>query len=407
MVATKIIEHERAHKPPPSRSLTRGEELEARAEAHRARGELAKALECLAEAERVYADDDDDAVEERPSNSPPLSAMASTAGMAQMASTCVADVERQEVRWLWTNRFAFGKLGILEGQPGVGKSTLALEIAARLTRGEPMPDSAVKIAPASVLILSAEDAIADTIRPRLEASGANLSLVHVAECDVTIGDVSRLRSKLIETGAKLLIIDPLDAFLPKNVNAHHNTDVRRVLMPLAKLAEELDVAVLVIRHLQKAPVGNAVVAGQGSIGIIGAARTALLAAQDRDDPTLVTLALVKSNLGPRPSALDYRLVAAPALGCARVEWQGTSDKTADDLIGSMHEEPADRTRLAETVKWLRARLAAGSEEASAVIDAGKTEGIPKRRIERAAQRLRVKSHRDGFGAKVMWELDAE
>lgn len=196
--------------------------------------------------------------------------------------TRLSDVVPQPVRWLWRGRIPFGKVTILDGDPGLGKSLVSLDVAARVSTARTMPDGTTGdlIEPAGVVLLSAEDDSADTIRPRLEAAGADVSrIVHlraVREADgtmqpVTLTSLTELQTAINEVNAKLVIVDPLMAFLPAKVDSHRDQDIRRSLAPLVALAAETGVAVLVIRHLNKtSSTGNPLYRGGGSIGIIGA-----------------------------------------------------------------------------------------------------------------------------------------
>lgn len=226
--------------------------------------------------------------------------------------TRLSDVTPSAMRWLWPGRVPFGKVTVLDGDPGLGKSLLSLDLAARTSTARPMPDGAFSDLsdPAGVVILSAEDDLSDTIRPRLEAAGADLSrIVALTAAHDTadtrlpmLSDLDAIRQAIVQVSAKLLIVDPLMAYLPGKVDSHRDQDIRRSLAPLASLAAETGVAVLVIRHLNKTEGKNALYRGGGSIGIIGAARSGLLVAKDPDDPDGERRILVptKSNLAKLP-----------------------------------------------------------------------------------------------------------
>ena len=239
----------------------------------------------------------------------------------------------------------------MDGDPGEGKSALATDLAARKSIGGKWPDG-VECEPGGVVVCSAEDGLADTIRPRLEAAGADLSRV-LALATVTDRDGERLLSipedlDMIRRGiervdAELVIVDPLMAFLSGDVNSHRDQDVRRALAPLAKLAEDTGAAVLIIRHLNKSDGGNPLYRGGGSIGIIGAARSALLVARNPEDDDRRVLAPLKANLSAPAPSLAFTLTEA-ANGAVRVEWKGATPLDARTLLaGSMDDE--DRTEL--------------------------------------------------------------
>ena len=186
-------------------------------------------------------------------------------------------VEPAPVRWLWPGYIPLGKLTVLDGDPALGKSTLLLDLAARVSTGAPMPDGSPGLH-ASVCLLSAEDALADTIRPRLAAAGADLARVHALTAvhgpagqgsrpPVIPRDLPLLRRTLQETHSRLLLIDPLMAYLGRGVDSSRDQDVRRCLHLLSDVAHEAPCAMLLLRHLSKASIRRALYRGGGSIGV--------------------------------------------------------------------------------------------------------------------------------------------
>ena len=219
----------------------------------------------------------------------------------------VSDVQPERVSWLWPGYIPAGKITLLDGDPGLGKSNLTLDLAARVTRGNAMPDGSQGdiMGPADVILLSAEDGIADTIRPRLEAAGADLTRVHVlesfpdAEGLETLpeipDDLNRIERIVDARQAALIVIDPLMAYLSAGTNSFRDQDVRRALAPVKLLAERTGASVLVVRHLNKSATGSPIYRGGGSIGIIGAARAGLLVGTDPDDETGVRRVLATTK----------------------------------------------------------------------------------------------------------------
>src|SRR5215216_945193 len=250
----------------------------------------------------------------------------------------VADVDRELVTWLWRDRIPLGKVTVLDGDPGTGKSTLTLTIAAKVTTGSPFPDG-TRPERADVILLSAEDDIGDTIRPRLEAAGADLSRCWVLPDIHPVvppeakpeaprppelpADLDALEGMVKDKAAALVVIDPLMAFLSGQINAHVDQDVRKVLAPLGYMASRTGAAVVVVRHMNKGQ-GSALYRGSGSIGIVGAARAGLLVAPDPDDEGRRVLAVSKSNLGPKTSSLAYKIIEDERYKVARVVWDGAS-----------------------------------------------------------------------------------
>jgi len=329
----------------------------------------------------------------------------------------LSDVQPERVSWLWPGRLPAGKLVVLDGDPAVGKSTLATDWAARISTGTPWPDGAPCPA-GSVLVLSAEDGLADTIRPRVDAAGGDpakvFALTEIRYLDdggqqrarsVTLADVDSIRAAVVRVGARLIIVDVFMAYLPTRVDSHRDQDVRTVLGELAGLAEATGVCILLLRHLNKGTGGNPLYRGGGSIGIVGAARAAMIAAVDPDDETRRVLAVTKSNLAAMPPAMAYRLVDSPDDGCARVEWDGTTGHLAGDLLG--HHDDDERTERDEAVEWLTTYLDDRGGEAPATEitkAAAQALGLHVRTLRRARDRAGIDKRKAGFGGGWTWYL---
>lgn len=231
---------------------------------------------------------------------------------------CLAHVKPERVSWLWPGYLPLGKLVVIDGDPGVGKSVLTLDLTARVTTGSQMPDGSQPVKGA-VLILSAEDGLADTIRPRLDAAGADpaqvITITGITAVDEDGKDFTRpvsipadlidIEKVITEHGVVLVVIDVLMAYLGGDVNSHRDQDVRRALSPVAAMAGRTKCCVVVLRHLNKASGTSAIYRGGGSIGIGGAARAVFIAGIDPEDDsgTRHVLASVKCNLSAEPSSL--------------------------------------------------------------------------------------------------------
>jgi hypothetical protein len=336
-----------------------------------------------------------------------------------------AHVPREQVKWLWPGRIPFAKLCVLDGDPGLGKSTIILDVAARVTTREPMPDGQRLDRPGGVLLLSAEDGVADTIRPRLEAAGANLHLVQVLDHVTDEGgprpvefpaDLDRVEwyAKGLTFGEecyepRLLVIDPLMAYLGGEVNAHRDQDVRRVLHRLKLMAENTGLALVVIRHLNKVPGANPLYRGGGSIGIIGAARAGLLVGVDPDDDARQVLAVSKSNLAAKPPSLAYRLVSDGRYGVAKVAWEGATEHSAADLLGAPAERPSPKQDQAE--KLLQDALAKGPRAVAWLKQHAARKRVSWDTMKRAKEALEVIAERRGEegrrgGGSWWWRLPA-
>ena len=344
----------------------------------------------------------------------------------------LTDVAARPVRWLWPGRVPLGKLTILDGDPGLGKSVLSLDLAARVTAHRPMPDGTLADLAGSrgVVLLSAEDALEDTIQPRLVAAGADLAgvvaLTSVAAGSVpgrprgpaadsrtvrlpTLADLHAIRQAVAAVGAALVVVDPIMAYLPRGVDASMDAAIRAVLARLAALAEAEGIAVLVVRHLNKSRGRNPLYRGGGSIGIIGAARSGLLVAPDPDDEAgdRRVLAGTKANLVASAPSLAYRLIAGDN-GAPRVSWEGPTAHTAAVLL----DRPTDpgghaRGPVAEARDVLRQILADGPKPATAVQAEARAAGVNDRTLRRAREALGILPRKSSYLGAWVWQLPPE
>ena len=328
-------------------------------------------------------------------------------------------VQREPLHPLWERHIYRGKLHLIEGDPDLGKTTTTLDLAARISRGAVMPDGSPGIGPAGVVIMGAEDGLADTVRPRLEAAGADLSRI-VALTAIVDGDGERMPALPLDLGAieaaiadvdaVLVIIDPLMAFLDGTVNSWRDQDVRRALAPLARLAERTGCAIVLLRHLNKSNGAHAMYRGGGSIGIVGAARVALLVAADPDDAERRIVATVKNNLAPHPPSLAFRLVGDDATGAARIEWLGESAHRAAALLAIRSDDADEGGALAEAVDVLRTILADGPVAARAAEkEATEGAGVTRATLLRARKAAGVIAEKVGrpgqSGQFWQWRLE--
>lgn len=330
----------------------------------------------------------------------------------------MSDVTPERVAWLWEARLPVGKLVVIDGDPSTGKSTLTLDLAARVSTGTAWPDGA-PCAQGTVLLLSAEDGLADTIAPRLEAAGADRSHVLALEAvplrddDGTVSlapptlprDIPHLRKIVTEHHVRLVILDVLMAYLAGKVDSHRDQDVRGVLAQLASLAEDTGCTIVLIRHLNKAGGSNALYRGGGSIGIVGAARSAFLVARDQDDNDRRLFAVTKSNLAGEAPTLAYRLVSTEH-GCARVEWEAEPvEVTASQLLAPVLSDD-ERVERDDVCRFLLDFLTerGGSAAAADIRKAAQAEGLEWRRVQRARSRAGVISERTGFPATSVWSI---
>lgn len=260
--------------------------------------------------------------------------------------TTADDVEPCKPKWLSPDRIPLGMLTLIEGDPGQGKSTLALNLAACVTAGLAFPwdRDQGKREPGYVVVLSAEDSRESVIVPRLKAAGADLSKViffditttdGTREPQITEADMAELEAVIVDYSVRLVIVDPVVAYLPDAADTNSDHSVRRVLRKLASLAERTGPAVLGLRHFRKAGSDNPLYRGGGSIGFIGLARCAFVVGPNPDDPGGESriFAMSKSNLAPIAPSVSYRIITHPVEGCAAVEWGKESPLKARDITG--------------------------------------------------------------------------
>ena len=335
--------------------------------------------------------------------------------------TLLSEVKPERVSWLWRGWLALGKLSVIDGDPGLGKSAAVLDIAARVSTGRAFPDgSRCEAGTGGVVILSAEDGLADTIKPRLDAAGADtsriLSLATVPAEDEGVrherllsipDDIPLIEREIKRIGAKLMVVDPLMAFLSGEINSHKDQDVRRALAPLAAMAERTGAAVHVVRHLSKGDGRSPIYRGGGSIGIIGAARMGSLVAKDPQDDNRRVLAPTKNNLATQPKSLLYRLEEADN-GAVKVVWAGETGLSADDLLQTSNGAESEARTEAED--FLRSLLADGPLPSEEVFKESKEAGISTSTLRRAKKNLSISAEREnesggerGSG-KWVWKL---
>jgi hypothetical protein len=334
-------------------------------------------------------------------------------GLVPVPGVLASQVKPEKVRWLWENHIPFGKVTLFDGDPDLGKSLVTLDLAARLTQGWRMPDGTECGCPtAGAVIVSLEDGVGDTIRPRLEAAGAALDRVRII---VTIKgpdgvdrtptlpvDIPAIEAAIADVGAKLLILDPLVATLSLETNSYRDQDMRRVLAPVAAMAERTGVAVLAIRHLNKSGGQNPKYRGGGTIGIIGAARAAFLFGDNPDDDGMKIMAPNKGNLWrTRPSALKYEIEDKD--GQPVITWHGESQHTARSLLAEPSTEE-ESNALAAAKEFLCEILHDGPKDVTEIYREAKGAGVAPRTLERAKAQMRIKARRvGGVGKSGHWE----
>jgi hypothetical protein len=329
-------------------------------------------------------------------------------------STRLADVPARGLSWLWPGRLARGKVAILDGDPGLGKSLVTLDLAARISSGRPLPDQSTALAPpANVLIVNCEDGVADTIRPRLEAMDADLTRIQILHGPTVQGheflpgfprDLHRLERAIKETSAALVVIDPIMAFLDETICTGNDQSVRQALSPLANLGERTGAVILLVRHLNKTGGAKAVYRGGGSIGIIGACRSAWLIGRHPSDDRQRVLAQIKNNLAKPQPSLGYELVSDEH-GRPQVAWLGTVDIAADELVGAA-ALAAELPELERAAALLKDALANGPRPVQEIVADLAKHRISRRTLARAKNEIGVESilEKTATGCRALWQL---
>ena len=275
----------------------------------------------------------------------------------------LSEVETLPIGWLWRGRIPFGKITILDGDPGVGKSLLALTIAACVSTGRPLPGGTLGWQ-GGVILITPEDSPEDTIKPRMEAVGCDPSQVHLLNTSIAFDakkqevyerpfslsqDLKDLEVGIIRNNAILVVIDPLMAVLGRNIDSSRDQDVREVLTPLAQIAERTGCAILIIRHLNKGNSANSLYRGAGSIGITAAARIALLVARDPGDEQKRVFATLKNNLSKIAANLTFQ-IAENERGVPYIQWLGENQYTVSTLLRPGTHLSFDRQEILKALK---------------------------------------------------------
>ena len=221
----------------------------------------------------------------------------------------MSDVQSQTVDWLWYPFIPYGKLTIIQGDPGDGKTTLVLNIAARLSKGEGLDNDMKVTEPVNIIYQTAEDGLGDTIKPRLLAAGADCSKVLViddSDQPLTMADV-RLEEAIVQTKAKMVVLDPIQGFLGADVDMHRANEIRPLMKRIAVLSEKYHCAVILIGHMNKNSNGKSSYRGLGSIDFQAAARSVLIVGRVKDEPEVRVVCHTKSSLAPEGTSIAFRL----------------------------------------------------------------------------------------------------
>ena len=311
----------------------------------------------------------------------------------------MSDVELTPVEWLWKPYLPFGKLSVLQGNPGEGKTYFAMHLAAACTNGKLLPNME-RMEPFNVIYQTAEDGLGDTVKPRLIEAGADLDRVLViddSEVQLTLSD-ERIEKAIIENNARLVIIDPIQAYLGADVDMNRANEVRPIFMRLGQVAQRTGCAILLIGHLNKAAGMQSLQRGLGSIDIAAAVRSVMFIGKLKHDPTMRILTHEKSSLAPPGTSLAFSLGDEGGF-----RWVGEYDITADEMLSGIEPQRESKTQQAKDL--ICTLLAGGKQVLSEDIDKAALErGIPGRTVRDAKRELgdALKSKIVEGRKKVFW-----
>ena len=311
----------------------------------------------------------------------------------------MSDVELTPVDWLWKPYLPFGKLSVLQGNPGEGKTYFAMHLAAACTNGKLLPNME-RMEPFNVIYQTAEDGLGDTVKPRLIEAGADLDRVLViddSEVQLTLSD-ERIEKAIVENNARLVIIDPIQAYLGADVDMNRANEVRPIFMRLGQVAQRTGCAILLIGHLNKAAGMQSLQRGLGSIDIAAAVRSVMFIGKLKHDPTMRILTHEKSSLAPPGASLAFSLGDEGGF-----RWVGEYDITADEMLSGI--EPQRETKTQQAKDLICTLLAGGKQVLSEDIDKAALErGIPGRTVRDAKRELgdALKSKIVEGRKKVFW-----
>ena len=311
----------------------------------------------------------------------------------------MSDVELTPVEWLWKPYLPFGKLSVLQGNPGEGKTYFAMHLAAACTNGKLLPNME-RMEPFNVIYQTAEDGLGDTVKPRLIEAGADLDRVLViddSDVQLTLSD-ERIEKAIVENNARLVIIDPIQAYLGSDVDMNRANEVRPIFMRLGQVAQRTGCAILLIGHLNKAAGMQSLQRGLGSIDIAAAVRSVMFIGKLKHDPTMRILTHEKSSLAPPGVSLAFSLGDEGGF-----RWVGEYDITADEMLSGI--EPQRETKTQQAKDLICALLARGKQVLSEDIDKAALErGIPGRTVRDAKRELgdALKSKIVEGRKKVFW-----
>ena len=314
-------------------------------------------------------------------------------------------VEVEKIDWLLYPFIPFGKVTIVQGDPGEGKTTMVLQIIAKLTKGEAvlpsgsdesaLEEKTMVLEPVNVIYQTAEDGLGDTIKPRLLSAGADCSRVMVIDDNdqaLTMMD-ARLEEAIIQTKARLVVLDPIQGFLGTDVDMHRANEIRPLMKRVAVLAEKYHCAIILIGHMNKNSNGKSSYRGLGSIDFQAAARSVLIVGRIKDEPEIRVVCHVKSSLAPEGKSIAFRLDKDTGF-----EWIGEYDISADDLLSGDNRGQ----KIHEAKEFLKEILVSGTVAQTKVAEEAESRGIKKKTLWNAKKELEIDSVK--IGNQWFWML---
>ena len=314
--------------------------------------------------------------------------------MSNLRLINMKDVKVESIEWLFYPFIPYGKITIIQGDPGEGKTTLVLQIIASLTKGTSVLEDK-ETEPINVIYQTAEDGLADTIKPRLLKANADCSRVLVIDdrdIPLTMLDI-RLEQAIAETKARLVVLDPIQGFLGTGVDMHRANEIRPVMKHISELAEKYKCAIILIGHMNKCSMGKSAYRGLGSIDFQAAARSVLIVGRIKDEPEVRVVCQTKNSLAPEAKSIAFRLSEENGF-----EWIGEYDVAADDLLSGT----AKGTKKQTAMDFLETILAGGQMQQTAIMQLAEEKGISQKTLRNAKEALDIKSIR--LNNQWYWKL---
>ena len=309
----------------------------------------------------------------------------------------MADIQSQEIEWLWYPFIPYGKLTIIQGDPGDGKTTLVLNLAAKLSKGIGLDEDMQVSEPMNIIYQTAEDGLADTVKPRLEVADADCEKIMVIdESEKSLSMIDeRLEQAIVQTNARLLILDPIQAYLDGGMDMNRANEARDMTKKLGLLAEKYKCAIILIGHMNKAAGNKAAYRGMGSIDFFAVARSVLLVGRIEGQENTRAVVQIKNNLAAFGHSKAFELTEEG------FHWLGDYEITADELLGGITPKANKKERAKQLIYELAETNSVVKSED--IVNLAEEKGISKRTLENAKKELGIKGKR--IGESWYWKLD--